>query len=125
MEKKKITKKTNEEKVSLKDKILNSIKNFFNKPAPLFITLIIIIFVLLMYISSILSSRDIFVGEVEKADLRINNIHYYTDGNNRYFYADPAEYTAEDKLIYEYQIGYFVKNNKGELIELASRSGGL
>lgn len=111
--------------VSKPKKIVKGIGKFFNHPGPLFITLIVIIFVLLMFISNLMNRTDMFVGEIDQNNIVVKNIHFFTDGKTRYFYADRATFLGEDKDIYEYQIGYYVVNEKGEYIELASRSAKL
>ena len=105
------------------NKVLKVIKNFFNNPAPLFIVFIVIIFFLLFYINQNMSKDIIMVGEVDQKDVSIHNIHYFINDDINYFYADKALYSGENKTVYKYQIGYFVENNKGELLDFVTRSG--
>lgn len=105
------------------NKVLKVIKNFFNNPAPLFIVFIVIIFFLLFYINQNMSKDIIMVGEVDQKDVSIHNIHYFINDDINYFYADKALYSGENETVYKYQIGYFVENNKGELLDFVTRSG--
>ena len=103
--------------------VLKAIKNFFNNPTPLFIAFIIIIVFLLFYINQNINKDSIMVGEVDQTEISVHNIHYFLNDDINYFYADKAVYSGENKTVYKYQIGYFVENNKGELLDFATRSG--
>lgn len=129
---KKTTKKANnakkkevvkaETKKNTINKILTSIKAFFNNPAPLIIVLIAIIAVLLIFISRINIKNAIYVGEINKSDIQVGNIHYFTNSDMNYFYASTAAYTGEKKQVYSYQIGYYVVDKDNNYIEFATRS---
>lgn len=104
------------------EKKSSKIKDFFNKPAPLIIVLIIIVFAQTMYIASYNSKNKIYVGKLDEKAVQVANVHYFTNGDMNYFYASPALYIAEDEDIYSYQIGYYVENSDGTLTEFATRS---
>ncbi len=121
------TKKVQEEnkkevKTKKFQKVIDSLKNFFNNPAPLIIVLIGIIAILLIFISRMNINSKIYVGEIETSDIQVSNIHYFINSDMNYFYAAPAVYTGDDKEVYSYQIGYFVVDENDNYIEFASRS---
>ena len=114
-------KKKHDNKEKLK-KVGASLKKFFNNPAPIFIVFIAIIAFLLIYISRTNTKNTIFIGLIDKEDIQVVNVHYFTNNDVNYFYASNANFLAEDKKIYNFQIGYYVKNEKGDLVEFATRS---
>lgn len=120
---KKTTKKTekvnNDKKIN---KILAKVKAFFNNPAPLIIVLIAIIAFLLIFISRINLNDTIYVGEINKSDLQVGNVHYFTNGDMNYFYASTAAYLGEKKQVYSYQMGYYAVDKDNNYIEFATRS---
>lgn len=117
------TKKT--EPVTKKEKIFASLKKFFNNPIPLIVLLIALNVYLLLYISGYNEKNRIFVGYVDKKEVQVVNIHYFTNGDMNYFYASNAAFIGEDEDIYSYQIGYYVVDKKNNFIELATRSNSL
>lgn len=105
--------------------LLVNLKKFFNNPVPIVIFLIILNAFLLIYIANYNSKNKIFVGDINREDIQIVNVHYFTNGDMNYFYASNAEYLGEEKEIYSYQIGYYVISDNNEYIELATRSNSL
>lgn len=104
------------------NKFLTGVKAFFNNPAPLIIVLIAIIAVLLIFISRINVKNKIYVGEINKADLQVANVHYFTNGDMNYFYASTAAYLGEKTQVYSYQMGYYAVTDDNNYIEFATRS---
>lgn len=103
-------------------KILTKVKAFFNNPAPLIIVLIAIIAVLLIFISRMNLKSTIYVGEINKSDLQVGNVHYFTNNDMNYFYASTAAYLGEKKEVYSYQMGYYAVDKDNNYIEFATRS---
>lgn len=103
-------------------KILTKVKAFFNNPAPLIIVLIAIIAVLLIFISRMNLKSTIYVGEINKSDLQVGNVHYFTNNDMNYFYASTAAYLGEKKGVYSYQMGYYAVDKDNNYIEFATRS---
>ena len=93
-----------------------------DNPIPLIIVLIALNGFLLLYISNYNDKNRIYVGSIEKTDISVVNVHYFTNGDMNYFYASNAAYLGEDKKIYSYEMGYYVKNMKGEFVPFATRS---
>ena len=120
------TKKIDKTKEIIKEniftKILGGLKKFFNNPIPLIIVLIALNGFLLLYISNYNEKNKIYVGSIEKTDVAVVNVHYFTNGDMNYFYASNALYNGEKKDIYSYEMGYYVKNMKGEFVPFATRS---
>ena len=115
-------KKENKVKVFFKN-VWGKIKLFFNHPAPLVIALIILNFISLLYITSYEDNNQIYVGSINKG-VSVGSIHFFTNNDINYFYASSATYLQEDKDVYTYEIGYYVKKGN-ELIPFATRSGKL
>lgn len=103
-------------------KILTKVKAFFNNPAPLIIVLIAIIAVLLIFISRMNLKSTIYVGEINKSDLQVGNVHYFTNNDMNYFYASTAAYLGEKKEVYSYQMGYYAVDKDNNYIEFTTRS---
>lgn len=102
--------------------ILTKVKAFFNNPAPIIIVLVAIIAILLIFISRMNIDNKIYVGEINKEDLIVANVHYFTNNDMNYFYASTAAYVGEKKDVYSYQIGYYVVDEDNNYIEFATRS---
>lgn len=102
--------------------ILTKIKDFFNNPVPLIIVLIAIIAILLIFISRMNVNNKIYVGEINKEDLQVGNVHYFINNDMNYFYASNALYLGEKKNVYSYQMGYYVVDKDNNYIEFATRS---
>lgn len=107
------------------DKLVVSIKDFFNRPAPLIIFLILMVAFLLLYICKFNSDNKIYVGEINNDEVQVASVHYFTNGDMNYFYASPAIYLGEDKKIYSYQIGYYVVDESNDYIEFVTRGSKL
>lgn len=107
------------------NKALKGIKKFFNNPLPLIIFLIITNALLLVYIGNINSKNKIFIGKIDSKEVAVVNVHYFTNSDMNYFYASNAVLLADDSKIYNYQIGYYVVDEKGDYIEFATRSNAL
>lgn len=103
-------------------KVLGFLKKFFNNPIPLIIVLIALNGFLLLYISNYNDKNRIYVGSIDKTDISVVNVHYFTNGDMNYFYASNAAYLGEDKKVYSYEMGYYVKNMKDEFVPFATRS---
>lgn len=103
------------------DIVKDKLNKFFNHPAPLIIFLILIIFGLLIFIASFHNNNIICVGSISEDDIQVSNLHYFINDDMNYFYAAPATTTLEDRNVYSYQIGYYVKNNDGQYIEFTVR----
>lgn len=123
VEEKKMSNKKNEDKKI--NSILKNIKDFFNRPAPLIIFLILLVSFLVLYIYKTNSSNKIYVGEINNDEIQVANVHYFTNGDINYFYATPAIYLAKDTKIFNYQIGYYVVDENNNYYELATRSNSL
>lgn len=115
-------------KTTNKTEKTNMIKNFFNNGSIILTALSIICALLLIYCISLKSKLEnngnIFVGTIETSDAQVINIHYMTNTKINYFYSDPAIITKNDK-VYSYTIGYYVKDNEGNLLPVAKRQGNL
>ena len=118
--------KTEIKKVEKKEnKILSSLKKFFNHPAPLIIILICIVLFMTMYIADYNSKNKIYVGSLDKKDVAIVNVHFFLNGDMNYFHAANAAYLGEDKEIYTFQVGYYAVDKKNNYYELATRANSL
>ena len=113
------------EKETSSSRIIATLKNFFNRPAPLIIVLIFIILVLLLYISNYNSKNRIYVGTVDENKIAIVNMHFFLNGDMNYFHAANAAYLGEDQEIYTFQVGYYAVDDNNNYYELATRSGSL
>lgn len=107
------------------NKVIGKVKRALNNPLPMLIVLTIIIVVLLIYIITSNHESKIYVGEINKEDVNVVNVHYFANNEMNYFYASNATYLGEDKKIYYFQIGYYAVDPNGTLYELATRSGKL
>lgn len=103
-------------------KVIKGMKKFFNNPAPIIILLVLLNAFLLIYISNYNEKNRIYIGEINKDDVQVVNVHYFTNGDMNYFYASNATYLGEEKQIYSYQIGYYAVDKDNKYIELATRS---
>lgn len=114
---------TNSKKTAKKEnKVLSKVKAFFNNPAPIIIVLVAIIAVLLIFISRINIHSKIYVGEINKEDLIVANVHYFTNNDMNYFYASTANYIGKKVDVYSYQMGYYAVDKSNNYIEFATRS---
>lgn len=104
--------------------ILEKIKKLFNRPEPIIIVLIAIICFMLLYIARYTKNDVIIIGNVKGETISVDMIHCFTNSDMDYFFAGPAMYVGSEK-VYSYQIGYYVENEKGDLVEFATRSGKL
>lgn len=120
----KTTKKKSSGKEEQKNnnKVITKVKAFFYNPAPLIIVLIAIIAVLLIFISRMNLKNAIYVGEINKEDVQVGNVHYFTNNDMNYFYASTAVYTGKKVQVYSYQIGYYAVDKDNNYIEFATRS---
>lgn len=114
--------KNEEKKVTKFSKILDVLKRFFNNPVPIIIVLVALNAFLLLYITNYNDKNRIYVGSIEKSDVAVVNVHYFTNGDMNYFYASNALYNGEEKNIYSYEMGYYVKDLNGEFVPFAVRS---
>jgi hypothetical protein len=101
---------------------INDIKSKLNNTFPMVIVLSIVCVILLVYIYNHKNDDVIRVGNVNTGEVTIANVHYFKNDKMNYFYASPASYLAEDQKIFSFQIGYFVEDNKGNLIPFLTRS---
>ncbi len=108
-----------------KKTFVNSLKKFFNHPAPLIIVLIFIVLVLTMYIANYNSKNKIYVGMVDEKNIAVVNVHFFLNGDMNYFHAANAAYLGEDKEIYTFQVGYYAVDSKNNYYELATRANSL
>lgn len=120
----KVLKKNEEEltKETSTPKLKDRINKFINNPVPIIIVLIALNIILLSYIANSNNNNKIFVGYIQQKEVAVTNVHYFTNNDMNYFYASNALYIAEDKDIYAFEIGYYVKDSNGEFVKLASRS---
>ncbi|MDE5630145.1 MAG: hypothetical protein K2I70_00945 [Bacilli bacterium] len=124
-EKKEIKEEIKKDEVKKESKIRDSLKRFFNHPAPLIIILICIVLFLTMYIADYNSKNKIYVGSLDKKDIAIVNVHFFLNGDMNYFHAANAAYLGEDKEIYTFQIGYYAVDSNNNYYELATRANSL
>lgn len=115
-------KKIKTDKNNMENGVKSKIKSFFNNPLPMLIVLTAIIVILLLYIVNHNQASKIYVGKIEKDDVQVVNVHYFTNSDMNYFYASNALYLGENKKVYSYQIGYYAVDSKGEFHELATRA---
>lgn len=108
--------------VEEKQKKFSKIKRFFNNPLPMLIILTVIIVILLIYIVTTSHESKIYVGEINKEDVNVVNIHYFANNEMNYFYASNAAYLGKDKKVYSFQIGYYAVDANGVFYELATRA---
>lgn len=108
--------------VEEKQKKFGKIKRFFNNPLPMLIILTVIIVILLIYIVTTSHESKIYVGEINKEDVNVVNIHYFANNEMNYFYASNAVYLGKDKKVYSFQIGYYAVDANGVFYELATRA---
>jgi len=101
---------------------MTDIKSKLNNTFPMVVVLSIVCVILLGYIYTHKNDDNIYVGTVSNENVTIGNVHYFKNSKINYFYSSPASYTGEDKKVYSFQIGYFVEDNKGELIPFLTRS---
>lgn len=113
------------EEIKNENKVLGSLKRFFNHPAPLIIILICLVLFLTMYIADYNGKNKIYVGSLDKKDIAIVNVHFFLNGDMNYFHAANAAYLGEDKEIYTFQIGYYAVDEKNNYYELATRANSL
>ena len=116
----KVDTKIKKEKVKVPFK--ERVKRFFNSPQPLFVVFILIIVGLLMYIVQYSKHDTIMTGSYIGDQGSIGAIHCFTNHKINVFYATPATYSAEDKKIYGYNIGYYYESGE-ELKPFLVRSG--
>lgn len=101
---------------------INDIKSKLNNTFPMVIVLTIVCILLLVYIYAHKSDNSIHVGELSTENVTVANVHYFKNDKMNYFYATPASYVGEDKKIYSFTVGYYVEDNKGELIPFLTRN---
>ena len=77
--------KVEEKKATKFSKVLDALKRFFNNPAPLIIVLVALNAFLLLYISNYNDKNRIYVGSIEKSDVAVVNVHYFTMEIKRIF----------------------------------------
>lgn len=117
--------KKTEKKAKKDNNKFDTIKKWLNNPLPMLIVLTVIIVVLLIFIMTHNQKSKIYVGSINKDDVQIVNVHYFTSDDMNYFYASNAAYLGDNKNVYSYQIGYYAVSDSGELYELATRAGKL
>lgn len=124
-EKKEVIKVDEKKKVTKEKKATSKLKEFFNKPTPIIVALVIICVVQLYFLITFKSMNGIYTGELNKEDVQIVNVHMFTNNDMNYFYASPAMYLGEDKQIYNFEMGYYVELSSGEMKSFATRSRSL
>ena len=114
-------KKKKKEEVK-EEKKPNAIMSFLNNPLPIFLVQTLIIIVMIVAYINLRSSIAMYNGHVEDENVMIGNIHYFLNNDMNYFHASSATFTGEEKQVYSYNVGYYVEDDNGELIEFISRS---
>lgn len=111
-----------EERKAEKELQKNGFKQFINNPLPIMLVQTLLIIVLIVAYINLKSSIHMFVGKVEEDTVAISNIHYFINNDMNYFHASSATFVGDDKQVYAYNIGYYVEDDNGELVEFISRS---
>lgn len=115
-------KNVDKEETNMQNKKFGTIREFINKPLPLIIVLIVICAVQLFFLFNINSKIAIYTGELNNDEVQIANLHLFTNNDMNYFYASPAAYIGEDKDVYSFEIGYYIKMSEGEYLPFTTRS---
>ena len=118
-------KKNKRVKIETVEKKENGFKQFINNPLPIMIIQTIWIIVMIIAYVNLKSSIHMFVGKVEEDVVAISNIHYFINNDMNYFHASSATFIGEDKEVYSYNVGYYIEDANGELVEFISRSNKL
>ena len=126
MEKKKTQtkKKTEKKNTSFKTKVKRvgkKVLDFLNSSISIIIVLVVLDLVMLMYIVGYTKGNGIRVGYYIDDEISINNIHFFINGSNNYFYSSGIAYTGEDVDVYHYIMGYYAVTKDGTYIPVLTR----
>lgn len=105
-----------------KEQEQKTVMKFLNKPLPIIIALVALCIIQLFFLMNINSKNAIYNGELNKNDVQIVNVHIFTNNDMNYFYAAPAAYLGDDKKIYNFEMGYYIKMEDDKYLPFATRA---
>lgn len=122
MKKQEKTLKTNPkmEKNSKSDK--SSLFKFFNSPIPIIIVLGLLVVVLLLYIKIIANSVTLYSFGGYNDDITFLNGTIYIGRDVNYFGDSKIKYDGKDIELYEFEIGYYIRREEGDIKLVAVNS---
>lgn len=88
---------------------MNKIKDFFNSPRPIIITLIVLLAISVLVIYRLSTSSKIYISSINDDEISISTIHAFINNDMHMFYSTPAAYNKDDYKIYGITAGYYVK----------------
>ena len=89
---------------------MNKVKEFFNSPKIIIVTLIVLLAISVLVIYKLSTSSKIYISSVNNNDVSISTIHAFINNDMHMFYSTPASYKKDDFKVYEIEVGYYIKN---------------
>ena len=89
---------------------MNKVKEFFNSPKIIIVTLIVLLAISVLVIYKLSTSSKIYISSVNNDDVSISTIHAFINNDMHMFYSTPASYKKDDFKVYEIEVGYYIKN---------------
>lgn len=100
---------------------MNKVKEFFNSPKIIIVTLIVLLAVSVLVIYKLSTSSKIYISSVNNDDVSISTIHAFINNDMHMFYSTHATFNNDDYKIYGITAGYYVKNGN-EYMEFLTQS---
>ena len=100
---------------------MNKVKEFFNSPKIIIVTLIVLLAISVLVIYKLSTSSKIYISSVNNDDVSISTIHAFINNDMLMFYSTPATFNNDDYKIYGITAGYYVKNGN-EYMEFLTQS---
>lgn len=100
---------------------MNKVKEFFNSPKIIIVTLIVLLAISVLVIYKLSTSIKIYISSVNNDDVSISTIHAFINNDMHMFYSTPATFNNDDYKIYGITAGYYVKNGN-EYMEFLTQS---
>lgn len=100
---------------------MNKVKEFFNSPKPIIVTLIVLLAISVLVIYKLSTSSKIYISSINDDEVSVSTIHAFINNDMHMFYSTPAAYNNDDYKIYGITVGYYVKV-ENEYMEFLTQS---
>lgn len=100
----------------------SSLFKFFNSPIPIIIVLGLLVLVLLLYIKIIANSVTLYSFGGYNDDITFLNGTIYIGRDVNYFGDSKIKYDGKDIELYEFEIGYYIRREEGDIKLVAVNS---
>lgn len=100
------------------------IKKIINSPIAIIIALTVLCVILLVSLFNEKKINKMYVGSYGSDYFSIPSLHFFINNDMHYFYSDKA-IINDERVVYDYNIGYYVVDNANNFHEFNVRKGSL